>query len=606
LSKIRIGRLWIASLLALPLTKYAFYLSALMVVALSLGTVIQSYSQKDKRKGTTDPVSSARLREAEFFFTEGEKYYILEDYAKALLYFQRVVELNPDNSAVHYKIAEVLSKSTKEEDLIKASASIENALRLERKNRYFYLLASNIYSSLSNFSKAEQALETMMREIKGTEDYLYELAAFYQYDHKPEEAIRIYEKAESALGINEVSSLQKQRLYLEQGKITEALAEGQKLIDAFPEEPRYVLGFAETLSQFKQIPRAIGYLENYLKDHPDAGNAKMLLAGLYRDNGQEQKSKELTLAAMSDPSVEVGSKVLMVETYTSMLSQNDAKKISDPDLETFALSLFETLKAAYPNDPNVHLAGGNLNLTLKKTEKAQQEYWTAIQRGSTSFDAWQRLLYLESLTSEFDSLIKHSEEAMELFPNQAMLFYYNGFAHLRKKNYQSAASSLEQAKKLSASNPNFVGEVSSLLGEAYQSAKDYPKSDLAYDEALAINPNNDIVLNNYSFYLAVRKENLEKAEKMGALLIKRNPNNANFLDTYAWVLYARGKYKEARKVMEKGIATGQAGAAHYEHYGDILFRLGNIDEAVEQWQKAKTLDSGNALIDKKIANRKIY
>ncbi len=587
------------------MTKHTVYLSVSLILAFSFGSATSAFPQKDKKKSPGDPVSSARLREAEYFFTEGEKYFILEDYTKALFYFQRVVELNPDNSAVHYKIAEVLSKSTKEEDLAKASASIENALRLETKNRYFYLLASNIYAGLNNFSKAEQTLETMMREIKGNDDYLYELAAYYQYDHKPEEAIRIYNKAESVLGINEVSSLQKQRLYLEQGKLAEALAEGQKLIDAYPEEQRYVMGFAETLAQFKHGPRAIGYLENYLKDHPGAGSTKMLLAGLYRDNGQEQKSRELTLTSMNDPFIDVGNKVLIVGTYTAILSQNEAKKIKDPDLEAFALSLFEKLKAAYPNDPNVHLAGGDLNLTLKKNETAQQEYWAAIHYGSTSFDAWQRLLYLESQTNEFDSLIKHSEQALELFPNHAMLYYFNGDAQLRKKHYREAATSLEQAKKLSASNPNFISEISSMLGDAYNGAKEYSKSDLAYDEALAINPNYDLVLNNYSYYLALRKENLEKAEKMSSLLIRKNPNNAAYLDTHAWVLYARGKYKDARKAMEKAISTGMARAVHFEHYGDILFQLGNIDEAVKQWQRAKTLDNGNPLIDKKIANRKL-
>ena len=162
-----------------------------------------TYAQRDKKnkKQTDFKLSEARLREAEFFFTEGQKYFILEDYTKALLYFQRVVELNPENGTVHYKIAEILAKGNKEEDFVKASLSIENALKFDKKNKYFYLLASNIYSSLNNFEKAEKMLETMMDEVKGTEEYLYELAALYQYDKKPNEAVKIYNRAESILGL---------------------------------------------------------------------------------------------------------------------------------------------------------------------------------------------------------------------------------------------------------------------------------------------------------------------------------------------------------------------------------------------------------------------
>jgi predicted Zn-dependent protease len=105
--------------------------------------------------------------------------------------------------------------------------------------------------------------------------------------------------------------------------------------------------------------------------------------------------------------------------------------------------------------------------------------------------------------------------------------------------------------------------------------------------------------------LALRKENLEKAEKMASQLIKNFPDNPSYLDTYAWVLYERGKYKEAKKALEKAIQSGQGTATHFEHYGDILFQLGDIDNAVKQWQKAKQKDGDNASLDKKISNKKL-
>ena len=94
------------------------------------------FAQKKKAQPEIT-TSESRLREAEFFFTDAQKYFILEDYTKALVYFQRVAELNPTNATVHYKIAEILVKGGKEEDLIKASQSIEIALKYEKKNKYF-------------------------------------------------------------------------------------------------------------------------------------------------------------------------------------------------------------------------------------------------------------------------------------------------------------------------------------------------------------------------------------------------------------------------------------------------------------------------------------
>ena len=231
------------------------------VLLLILLVPITGHSQRKKKTQDEPQASSIKQREAEFYFTEGEKFFILEDYAKALLYYQRALEITPENATVHYKIAEVLARSNRQEDLFKASLSIENALKLERQNKYFYLLAANIYNSITKFDKAAETYEALIREVKGTEEYLYELAAVYQYAGKPDEAIKAYNRAESALGINDISSIQKQRLYLEQGKTKEAIAEGEKLINAFPDEERYIMGFAEVLSQNGFRTEAIRYLD---------------------------------------------------------------------------------------------------------------------------------------------------------------------------------------------------------------------------------------------------------------------------------------------------------------------------------------------------------
>jgi tetratricopeptide (TPR) repeat protein len=566
-----------------------------------------SLAQRDKKKRPeSGNLSSARLSEAEAVFIEGEKFYILEDYSKALLYFLRASELNPENPTIHYKLAEVLAKSSKEEDLRKASAAMDQAIKLDKKNKYYYLLATNINSSLGQFSKSASLLETMLKEVPETDEYLYELATIYLFDKKEDEALKVYDRAENTLGINEASSLQKQRIYLDKGNVPEAIAAGEKLVQAFPDEERYVLALAELLAHHKQTDKAISNIETFLKDNPDSPNAKMLLSGLYKDSGQEQKSREYITNLFDDPHVAVSSKVAMLSSYNATLAQNKNKGKPDLDTEAFVLKLFEKLAATHPNEAAVHVVGGDLFLTLEKNEDAKKQYLKAIRKGANSFESWQNLLFLETQANQYDSVIVHSEEAVEVFPNQAMVYYFNGYAHLRKKEYRPAVSSLEQAKKLSASNVNLVAEMNSMLGDAYQALKEYDKSGKAYDEALAANPLNDIVLNNYSYYLALRKADLEKAEKMSTQLVKNHPDNAAYLDTHAWVLFHREKFKEAKKVIERAIATGNASAIHFEHYGDILFQLGNIEEAVTQWRKAKSLDNSNEMIDKKIANRKIY
>jgi tetratricopeptide (TPR) repeat protein len=577
-------------------------------IALLLAAVVLpvSLSAQKRKRGSEDSPQGLRMREAEFYFTEGEKFFILEDYAKALLYYQRALEITPENATIHYKIADVLSRSNKQDDLVKASLSIENALRLEKNNKYFYLLAANIYNGLAKFEKAAQAYESMISEVKGTEEYLYEVAAVYQYANKPEDAIKAYNRAENIFGVSEISSIQKIRLYLEAGKMKEGFAEGDKLLAAFPEEERYIMAFTELLSQKGLRDRAIQYLENFVASNPEAGNAEMLLAGFYRDTQQEQKARLILTKLFANPSIDVSSKLIILGAYNTELHQNKQKNFSDPEKEAFAMDLFEKLQASNPENTNVHIIGGDLYLSIGKSREAEKEYLKAVELGDVNFEVWENLLYLEIQLEQWDNVMSHAEKALEMFPNQGMIHYFNGFAQMRKRLFQDAIVSFEQAKRLSASNASLLAQINGLLGDTYNATKEYVKSDKAYDDALGINPDNATVLNNYSYYLSMRKENLDKAEKMSATLIKNNPDNPTFLDTHAWVLYVRQKYKDAKKIIERAISTGKANATHFEHYGDILFQLGDVDGAVKQWEKARGMNAKSELLDKKIANRKIY
>lgn len=577
----------------------------LFFILLSLTLSFPAFTQKRKKADLDAMEASAKDREAEFYFTEGQKFFILEDYAKALLFYQKAVALAPENATIHFKIADVLNRGTKEEDLQRAATSIEQALRLEKKNKYFYLLSANIYNGLSRFDKAADAYEQLIKQVPGSEDFLFELGATYQFANDLDRAIKVYDRAEESMGVNEMSSIQKVRLYLELNKVNDAQREATKLLTLDPAEMRYPMSLAELFSQQGLKEQSILYLETFLKDHQEeSGQAQMMLAGLYRETKRYAEAEKLLLSLFDNEEIEFGSKALIIATLNSEINQ--AKGTEVAETQNLAFRLYEKLIISNSTESQLYILGGDLYLTAGNQQKAKEAYQKAISLDQVNLEVWQNLLYIEAQQEQFDALADHAEQALEFYPNQSMVHYFLGYAKFRKRQFRDAVLSLEQAKRLSSSNPAFVNDLNSLLGDAYHSLKDYAKSDNAYEEALAYNPNNNSVLNNYSFYLAIRKQNLEKAEKMAELLIKNNPNEAAYLDTYAWVLFNREKYREAKKIMERALSNGSNNPTHLEHYGDILFKLGEIDSAVQQWQKAKSLNTNSEVLNKKIANRKIY
>ncbi len=575
-----------------------------LVVLISVGSVAQA--QRNRKPAEDVQASANRSREAEFYFTEGEKFFILEDYAKALTYYQKTLEITPENATVHYKIAEVLMQNERPEDLQKAAVSIENALRLEKQNKYFYLLGANIYASLARFDKAAQTYEKLITHIPGSEEYLYELGAVYQFAGKWDDAIKTYQRAENALGVNEVSSVQKQRIYLEQGKVREAVAEGEKLIAAFPGDEGVLMGFTEVLSQQGLKNEAIRHLETFAAENRDAVNTRMLLAAFYRENNQEAKARPILLALFNHPDVDINSKLLILEAYKAELAIARSQQRNDEEKFAFARSLFTRLEQVSPDDPKVNVAGGDLYLAGGDRKSAHAQYMKAITKGDVTYEVWENLLNLEYQLGYRDQLVRNSDRVLEIFPNQGKLHYYNGCGYLLQEKYDEAIAAFRQAIRLSSSNSKLQAEINGKIGEAYHGMQRFEQADQAFAEALAQDPGNNSVMNGWSTSLVARKTSLEKAEKMAEELVKNEPANADYLNTYAHVLDSRGKLKEARRVMERIVSTGQPDANHFEYFGDILFKLGEIDAAVVQWEKARVLNADNELLNRKIANRKIY
>lgn len=545
------------------------------------------------------PITGTASKEirTEALFTEGEKFFILEDYGKAIEYFRRANELNP-SAGIYYKIAESLSKSEQTQDLEQAVAEIEKAISLDGSNKFYYLLGSRVCSAVGRFDQATKMLEAYANKFPGPIDQLFELATLYQIQGKQDAALEALNRAEKILGVNETSSIRKMELLGSLGKFKQAEEEGRKLIEAFPDEPRYLSGLASLLTQQGKLADARGLLEKIQPSDDEEGFARLLLADLYLKSGETTRSIELALALMGEPEMQINNKIILIKTIQASVN------VRDPQLSEQLLKLTEKLKVSEPDVAEVWLTSADLQMATGDQRSAAIDYRTAIRKGATAFQAWSNLLVLESQENMSDSLILHSEEAMEFFPNQPELWYFNGFGHFKKKNYKAACGSFEQARLLS-SDDGFKKDILLLLGDAYHAAGDHVKSDQSFEEVLKSDPEQDLAMNNYSYYLSLRKEKLERAEELSGKLVKKFPSNNTYLDTYAWVLFARGKYKEAKKVMEQVVRSGGASATHLEHFGDILFKLGETDEAVKQWEMALSLNSRNEALRKKILNRKL-
>ena len=545
-------------------------------------------------------ISSRDIQASEMHFIDGMKFMLLEDYPKALEQFQRAYVINPTNAGLNYKLAETIMLLGRANEAIPFA---QVAVQTEDKNPFYYLLLAQLYSGQQRYEEATKVLTQLTREVPNTEQYLFNLAELYLAQNKYEDALKTYDRIEKQYGFVEELSYKKQQIYLRQNNLEKALQEGEHLINSDPTEIRYILAQAEMLANNKRIEEAVALLNKGVNIDQGNAQAHLLLADLYRQKGEMAIAEKHLKAAFSLPGLDIDARVKIVVDYIRQFPVPPATP--DPALQNIALELAESTIKAHPQEAKAYAVAGDVQALIQKRQDARTNYLKAVRLDNSHYKIWQQIVFIDAELMQPDSLLNHTEKALELFPNQAMMWFYNGTAYLLKKNPTKAVKSLEFGKKLAASDPEMQTQFNLQLGDTYQSLKEYTKSDAAYESVLAGDPDNAHVLNNYSYYLSLRNQNLTKAKSMAERLIKANPKEATYLDTYGWVLYKLKDYAGARKYLEEAISL-KKDADILEHYGDVLYQLGEKDAALQQWQKAKQIGKASDLIDKKIKDKKLY
>ncbi|MCF0065702.1 tetratricopeptide repeat protein [Dyadobacter chenwenxiniae] len=547
--------------------------------------------KEPEKSGTT----SLRLEE-ESLAAEGMKFMMKDEPERALPIFQKLAQSSGNDPASHYLLATALIKLEKYDDAI---VSAKKAFDLDKENTYYSQQLAELYAKRRKYSDAAQIYEKLLQKNPGNIQYGVELAAVYVFNDQFDKAIETYNVLEKSLGVTEEITHQKEQLYLRQNNLEKALAEAKKLIAAEPGEVSYLVELAEMLIANERIVEAVAPLEEALKVNPDEAQAHVLLADIYRRNGDVQKCNQELKLVFANPNLDSDPKIRVLTGYLTML-KTDAEIVE-------AISLAKQLSETHPNESRTNVIYADLLIRQNKKAEARDLYAKAARIDGSVFQVWGAILQLDSDLNQVDSMLVHSEKALEIFPNQGIFWYSNGTAQLAKKNFKEALSSFEESLKLIGDKPELIPVIHAQMGDAYNGLGDHEKSDAAYELSLKDNPNNDYVLNNYSYYLSLRGEKLDLALKMSAKLVQEHKDNPTYLDTHAWVLYVRKDYKKAKEFLERAMAdTSSVSGTIVEHYGDVLFKLGERDNAVAQWKKAKSMGETTELLDKKIATGALH
>ena len=499
-----------------------------------------------------------------------------KDSTAAVLY-RESLRLDPTNTAARFNLARLFAQNNQPGE---ALAFATQAYEADPENIFYGNFLASLYAQTGQLERAESVLKSMIERNPENIDLRFELSSVLIDAKQYEDAIEQLNYLETRIGISEEISIQKQVLYREMGRPDKALEEMEALARSNPGEMRFLGMLAETYESEGRDDKAREVYARMEAIDPSSAYLNLALSEYhFRKNENAEGYNRLEKAFLSGD--------IDIESKLGVLVDHYSRAPGDSARQAQTIRLAEVLDGRHPNDARLKTLLGDLYAQKNEYIKAANMYRAALSLDPDQFNVWTQLVNLDFQQSAFDSALVHAREMIALFPAQPTSYLFAGIAHNVLKQPHDAIAQLEAGKELVVDNRALLAEFYANLGDAYHAVENHGQSDNAYRKSLELNPSNAHVLNNFSYYLAIRGENLEEAERMAKRANDLSPNTASFQDTYGWVLFKRANYQNARFWLEQALQNGGSGEREIlEHYGDVLWHLKQEDLARENWQKA--------------------
>lgn len=545
---------------------------------------------------------------AEYMLIEAEKFFLLEDFDRALAYLDKSLEVDNKNHAAYFKKAEIyLAQNAPEKGL----EAIKEAINLRKDNKYYYVLGAQLEKANRNMEGAAKFYELMVENTTDYSTYLVELASTYQSLGKLSDAIDVFEKAGS---LNLDQSMKLVEMYVQNSKERRATQLMEELIIQYPGDSDLKYQYANLLATVGETDKAIEALE---AEPNKTAEMRLLLSNLYAGNGQADAKYSLLIESFSDQDATLTDKTLLLGQL--ILENPEELPVNLID------SLQTNLELQYPEDALAIENGTFVYSKLAEVTEGNQrdlfqlktieKYKKLKDLKPGDFKVWDKVLSYEYKSGDWEALSADADEALMLYPNQAVFYIYLASAKINQKEVDEAEDLLNQASRMSRSNELLRSQILGKQAEVAQLNGNITVANQLYEQALTlgqIHPETSLsygkfIANYDTSHLSTEFETTQPEDTTETTKPQARSKELDDIYKRAIALYFQSDYDKAFILLLSNIHTfedNKDGAA-VELYGDIYYRLKLPDIAMKYWVKAKEFGGTSDKIDQKIASGKI-
>lgn len=574
---------------------YIFILSLLLLAGYS--AVSQNVESKLKEETT-----KYERANAEFMMIEAQKFFLLEDYERALAFLDKSLEVDDENHAAYFKKAEIYLI---ESEYKKGLDAIRKAIGITPNNKYYYVLGAELEKADRNLEGAAKFYELMVENATQYKAYLIELASTYQGADLVKEAIEVFESFDD-LDLDQNMKLVE--LYMQNSKEKNAIDLMEQLKSEYPSDNDLKYQYANLLNLVGDTDLAIKTLE---AEPNKTAEMRLLLSELYEGTGSTNSQNRLLIESFSDPNASLTDKTLLLGQMLLETSPDDLPINLIDSLQTSLEYRYPNELVAIENGSYVYSKLAEITEGNQKdlfNQKAINRYQKLKELKPGDFKVWDKVLTYEYNSNDWEALSADAEEALSLYPNQAIFYIYLASAKINQNEVNEAEDLLNQASRMSRNNELLTSQILGKQAEIAQLKSDSSTANQLYQKAIrlpVIHPETTISYGKFRSNYSI-SEAFTKGETVPTETKTKRSKQRELAYNTAFTLYKDGDLNGALIAMIPKIQEfeNKRDGEAVELYGDIFAQLNLVDLAVKYWKLAKTFGGTSDKIDQKIANGK--
>lgn len=447
-----------------------------------------------------------------------------------------------------------------------------------------YYEASMYYqasSEMGRWDEAQRVAETQARLHPDRVEALQRLAMCYARAEKYDSVIAIYDRLEQRLGVNEGITQIKVATHEMMGDSAAVLDDWRRLVATAPLDVQYTTSLGNAFLEQAMTDSARVYLERAVNLDDTDGFANFSLATLYAVTGDSVAYEQAIYKTLTECDLDLEMKARILQHYTNQrLVEADSTGRSD--------ALFNRVLEMHPHEVSLRSLYADYLYVVDSLDNALEQLDICLDLEPAETDLWRKAITWCYLKAPRQRTLDYMDRAFSAADDNYDLNSFLASTYYVLHEPQRALTTYDRMWAMIDSTDNtHRSEILAGKADVLVQIGDTIAGIDAYEKALIADPGNTGVMNNYAYCLACANRNLDYALQLISRAVNANPENDNFLDTYAWIYYKRGDYGMALIYIETAMKSNDSPATEViEHYGDILEANGKHEQAVAQWQRA--------------------